>query len=94
MTQSKLPAESEKTAQNRITLNGDVVDVSFALYNMLLEVLRGDLGHTGTKRQNLSWVALSIGRRSSRPPRSRHDWRSLSTTRTSTELAQKVARSS
>ncbi len=49
MTQSKLPVESEKTAQIRITLNGEEVDVSFAPYKTLLEVLREDLGHTGTK---------------------------------------------
>jgi aerobic-type carbon monoxide dehydrogenase small subunit (CoxS/CutS family) len=33
----------------RITLNGEEVDVSFAPYKTLLEVLREDLGHTGTK---------------------------------------------
>ncbi len=49
MTQPKLPAESEKTARIRITLNGEAVDVSFAPYKTLLEVLREDLGHTGTK---------------------------------------------
>ncbi len=49
MTQSKLPAESEKTARIRITLNGEEVDVSFAPYKTLLEILREDLGHTGTK---------------------------------------------
>jgi aerobic-type carbon monoxide dehydrogenase small subunit (CoxS/CutS family) len=49
MTQSKLPIESEKTAHIRITLNGEEVDVSFAPYKTLLEVLREDLGHTGTK---------------------------------------------
>jgi carbon-monoxide dehydrogenase small subunit len=49
MTQSKLPVESEKTAHIRITLNGEEVDVSFAPYKTLLEVLREDLGHTGTK---------------------------------------------
>src|SRR5437763_14803594 len=37
------------TAQIRLTLNGDIVDVSFAPYNTLLEALREDLGHTGTK---------------------------------------------
>ncbi|MGA2511268.1 MAG: (2Fe-2S)-binding protein [Candidatus Acidiferrales bacterium] len=47
--QSKLPAESEKTARIRITLNGEEVDVSFAPYKTLLEVLREDLNHTGTK---------------------------------------------
>ncbi len=32
-----------------MTLNGEQVDVSFAPYKTLLEVLREDLGHTGTK---------------------------------------------
>src|SRR2546427_13020771 len=32
-----------------MTLNGEQVDVSFAPYKALLEVLREDLGHTGTK---------------------------------------------
>jgi carbon-monoxide dehydrogenase small subunit len=49
MTQPKLPAESEKTAHIRITLNGEEVDVSVAHYKTLLEVIREDLGHTGTK---------------------------------------------
>ncbi len=49
MTPSKLPAESEKAAHIRITLNGEAVDVSFAPYKTLLEILREDLGHTGTK---------------------------------------------
>ena len=49
MTQTKLPAEAEKTAHIRITLNGEEVDVSFAPYKTLLEILREDLGHTGTK---------------------------------------------
>ena len=44
-----MPMESEKTAQIRFTLNGEEVDVSFAPYKTLLEVLREDLGHTGTK---------------------------------------------
>jgi len=44
-----LPIESQKTAQIRFTLNGEEVDVSFAPYKTLLEVLREDLGHTGTK---------------------------------------------
>lgn len=48
-TSAKLPAESQKTAHIRITLNGEGVDVSFAPYKTLLEVLREDLGHTGTK---------------------------------------------
>jgi carbon-monoxide dehydrogenase small subunit len=44
-----LPTESEKTARIRMTLNGEVTDVSFAPYKTLLEVLREDLNHTGTK---------------------------------------------
>src|SRR3979490_3451772 len=40
---------SEKTAQIRFTLNGEQTDVSFAPYKTLLEVLREDLNHTGTK---------------------------------------------
>jgi aerobic-type carbon monoxide dehydrogenase small subunit (CoxS/CutS family) len=44
-----LPVESQKTSQIRFTLNGEQVDVSFAPYKTLLEVLREDLGHTGTK---------------------------------------------
>jgi carbon-monoxide dehydrogenase small subunit len=43
------PAESQKTARIKIALNGEEVDVSFAPYKTLLEVLREDLGHTGTK---------------------------------------------
>jgi aerobic-type carbon monoxide dehydrogenase small subunit (CoxS/CutS family) len=44
-----LPVESQKSAHLRMTLNGEQVDVSFAPYKTLLEVLREDLGHTGTK---------------------------------------------
>lgn len=44
-----LPVASQKTAKIRLTLNGEEVDVSFAPYKTLLEVLREDLGHTGTK---------------------------------------------
>jgi aerobic-type carbon monoxide dehydrogenase small subunit (CoxS/CutS family) len=44
-----LPAESARTAHIRLTLNGEETDVSFAPYKTLLEVLREDLGHTGTK---------------------------------------------
>ncbi len=40
---------SQKSAHIRITLNGEPLDVSFAPYKTLLEVLREDLGHTGTK---------------------------------------------
>ncbi len=43
------PAESQKTARIKIALNGEEMDVSFAPYKTLLEVLREDLGHTGTK---------------------------------------------
>jgi len=48
-TRSKIPAESQKSAHIRITLNGEPTDLSFAPYKTLLEVLREDLGHTGTK---------------------------------------------
>jgi|SRR5215470_14288652 len=44
-----IPIESQKTAQIRFALNGEEVDVSFAPYKTLLEVLREDLAHTGTK---------------------------------------------
>ncbi len=44
-----LPTASQKTAHIRMTLNGEQTDVSFAPYKTLLEVLREDLGHTGTK---------------------------------------------
>ncbi len=44
-----LPVASQKTSHVRMTLNGEQVDVSFAPYKTLLELLREDLGHTGTK---------------------------------------------
>jgi len=44
-----LPSESQKTSQIRFILNGEETDVSFRPYKTLLEVLREDLGHTGTK---------------------------------------------
>ena len=44
-----LPLASQKTARIRFRLNGEEVDVSFAPYKTLLEVLREDLLHTGTK---------------------------------------------
>ena len=44
-----MPIESQKTAHIRMTLNAEAIDVSFAPYKTLLEVLREDLGHTGTK---------------------------------------------
>ena len=40
---------SQKSAQMRFTLNGEQTDISFAPYKTLLEVLREDLNHTGTK---------------------------------------------
>lgn len=43
------PIESNKSAQIKLVLNGEETDVSFAPYKTLLEVLREDLGHTGTK---------------------------------------------
>ena len=49
VTRSKIPAESQKSAHIRITLNGEPTDLSFAPYKTLLEVLLEDLGHTGTK---------------------------------------------
>ena len=45
----QLPVESAKTAHIRFALNGEDTDVAFAPYKTLLEVLREDLGHTGTK---------------------------------------------
>jgi aerobic-type carbon monoxide dehydrogenase small subunit (CoxS/CutS family) len=44
-----LPIESQRTSRIRIVLNGEETDVSFAPYKTLLEVLREDLNHTGTK---------------------------------------------
>jgi carbon-monoxide dehydrogenase small subunit len=44
-----LPPASQKSAHIRITLNGEPTEVSFAPYKTLLEVLREDLNHTGTK---------------------------------------------
>jgi aerobic-type carbon monoxide dehydrogenase small subunit (CoxS/CutS family) len=44
-----LPLESQKTSHIRFVLNGEQTDASFAPYKTLLEVLREDLGHTGTK---------------------------------------------
>lgn len=40
---------SQKAAQIRFNLNGEQTDVAFAPYKTLLEVLREDLNHTGTK---------------------------------------------
>lgn len=47
--ESVFPVESRKTARITISLNGEEIDVSFAPYKTLLEILREDLGHTGTK---------------------------------------------
>ena len=44
-----IPIESQKTARIRFKLNGEEVEVAFGSYKTLLEVLREDLGHTGTK---------------------------------------------
>jgi aerobic-type carbon monoxide dehydrogenase small subunit (CoxS/CutS family) len=44
-----IPLAAQKTSQIRFSLNGEDTDVSFAPYKTLLEVLREDLGHTGTK---------------------------------------------
>jgi aerobic-type carbon monoxide dehydrogenase small subunit (CoxS/CutS family) len=43
------PAESKKSAKIKVILNGEEMDVSFAPYKTLLELLREDLNHTGTK---------------------------------------------
>jgi len=49
LTLITLPMASQRSAHIRITLNGEPVDVSFAPYKTLLEVLREDLSHIGTK---------------------------------------------
>jgi aerobic-type carbon monoxide dehydrogenase small subunit (CoxS/CutS family) len=49
MTSQRLPEECRKSARIRITLNGEESEVSFAPYKTLLEVLREDLNHMGTK---------------------------------------------
>ena len=46
---STIPRAAEKSARIRLKLNGEDTDVFFAPYKTLLEVLREDLGHTGTK---------------------------------------------
>jgi aerobic-type carbon monoxide dehydrogenase small subunit (CoxS/CutS family) len=46
---SLVQIEWQKNCHIRFTLNGEDTDVSFASYKTLLEVLREDLGHTGTK---------------------------------------------
>lgn len=45
----QLPVESQKSAHIQFTLNGEGTHVWFAPYKTLLEVLREDLVHTGTK---------------------------------------------
>jgi aerobic-type carbon monoxide dehydrogenase small subunit (CoxS/CutS family) len=49
MISGETPEESRKTAHITFCLNGDEVDVSFAPYKTLLEVLREDLALQGTK---------------------------------------------
>ena len=49
MPTEKLPEECEKKARIRCMLNGEPTEVTFAPYKTLLEVLREDLNHTGTK---------------------------------------------
>lgn len=49
MMVKEAPEESRKSAHVRFWLNGEEVDVSFAPYKTLLEVLREDLGLQGTK---------------------------------------------
>ncbi len=49
MAARETPEESRKTAHITFCLNGDEVDVSFAPYKTLLEVLREDLAFQGTK---------------------------------------------
>jgi carbon-monoxide dehydrogenase small subunit len=44
-----LPAAAQKSAHIALRLNGESVEASFAPYKTLLEVLREDLGMTGTK---------------------------------------------
>ncbi len=48
-TMETIPAESRKNAQINLCVNGESVDVSFAPYKTLLEVLREDLALSGTK---------------------------------------------
>ncbi len=49
MNVKEAPEESRKSAHIRFWLNGEDVDVAFAPYKTLLEVLREDLGLEGTK---------------------------------------------
>ena len=49
MSTENLPEECEKKARIRCMLNGEPTEVTFAPYKTLLEVLREDLNHTGTK---------------------------------------------
>jgi aerobic-type carbon monoxide dehydrogenase small subunit (CoxS/CutS family) len=43
------PLETRKSAHASIVLNGEPTDVAFAPYKTLLEVLREDMNHPGTK---------------------------------------------
>lgn len=45
----KIPIESKRSAHLACRVNGEEVEVAFAPYKTLLEVLREDLGLTGTK---------------------------------------------
>jgi carbon-monoxide dehydrogenase small subunit len=49
MISREAPEESKKTAHITFRLNGEAVDVSFAPYKTLLELLREDLALCGTK---------------------------------------------
>jgi carbon-monoxide dehydrogenase small subunit len=44
-----LPIESQRSAHITLRVNGETTEASFAPYKTLLEVLREDLGLTGTK---------------------------------------------
>lgn len=46
---AKRPPEAPRTVEIALTVNGEPVEVAFAPHKTLLEVLREDLGLTGTK---------------------------------------------
>lgn len=46
---SDIPIEARKSARIALRVNGEAVEANFAPYKTLLEVLREDLGLTGTK---------------------------------------------
>ena len=46
---NEIPTESQRSARIALRVNGETVDAAFAPYKTLLEVLREDLGLTGTK---------------------------------------------